>query len=47
MKKKNVINTINEEFNLNESDDEYDNDKSNQFYENQNYVLNGFLIFWI
>ena len=47
MKKKNVINTINEEFNLNESDDESDNDKSNQFDENQNYVLNGFLIFWI
>ena len=30
--KKRIMNTINEELNLNESDDESDNDKSNEFY---------------
>ena len=30
VKKKKIINTINEELDLDESDDEFDNDKSNE-----------------
>ena len=33
MKKKNIMNTINEGLNLDESDDESDNDKANEFDE--------------
>lgn len=36
------MNAINKELNLHESDDEYDNDRSNESDENQNFVLNGF-----
>ena len=37
------MNTINEEINLDESDDNSDNDKSNGSDENYNCILNGFL----
>ena len=45
VKKKKIMNTINEELNLDESDDESDNDKSNESDENEDCVLNAFL--WI
>ena len=44
MKKKKTVNTINEELNLDESDDESDNDKSNESDEDQNCILKGFFM---
>ena len=41
------MNKINEELNLDESDDESVNDKSNESDGDENFVLNGFLILWI
>ena len=42
MKKKKIMNPINEELNLDESDDKSDKDKSNESDEDQNCILNGF-----
>ena len=45
VKKKKIMNAINEELNLDEYGDEFDNDNSKESDENEDCVLNGFLIF--
>ena len=45
VKKEKIMNAINEELDLDESDDESGNDKSNESDEIENCILNGFL--WI
>ena len=42
MKKKKIMNTINEELNLDESDDESDNDKSNESDKDSEWFFYGF-----